>query len=161
MKAPTASRAVERARRVNDPPRPSGTQRITSRQLWGLALWRRRIRGRDERHGRSFQRRDHAQVQEVAEIASQAALAAERDGARRKRLTAFGQDRRFTRLVRDRLRRVRMMIATGSDFMVAIGRRARCRAMVETRRIRPSRAQVEQRGRKNQRDESTRGHGYL
>ena len=94
-------------------------------------------------------------------IAAQAALADERDGACRKRLTAFRQHRRLARLVFGRLRRMRVMIAGRSIFMMRSGRRAWCGGVFGAHGIRPSGAQVEQRCRKSQREESTRGHGCL
>ena len=91
-------------------------------------------------------------------IYTQAGLATQRDRAGRKRLAAFRQSRRVTRLVLDRLRRVSVMIAGRGGFMVRSGSRTRWGAVFDARGIRPGRAQVEQRRRKNQCDEATKSH---
>jgi hypothetical protein len=56
---------------------------------------------------------------------------------------------------------MRVVLAGRSAFMVRSGHRAGSRTVFGAHGIRPSRAQVEQRCRKNQREESTRGHGCL
>ena len=83
-------------------------------------------------------------MKEVAHLGAQAALAAERDGARHKRLTAFRQHRCFAGVVFDHLRRMLVMIARRSRFMVRNGRGVWCGAVFCARGVRPSGAQVEQ-----------------
>ena len=93
-------------------------------------------------------------------LGAQAALAAERDGARRKRLTAFRQHRRLARLIFDRLRRMRVTIARRSRVMVRNRHRAWGDSVFGTHRVRPSRTQVEERCREKQRDKTTRSHDF-
>src|SRR5688572_25384637 len=109
------------ARRVNEPLQANGTQRITIDQLWGLELWRRRIWSRDTRRRSPLQGHDHADVKQPTLVHTLSGLATQRCRAGRERLTAFGQRRRFARLVVDRLRRMRVVVAGRSRFVMRCG----------------------------------------
>ena len=160
MKAPTTSLAMSGQRDASTSRRAEEHAADHEQELWGLELWRRRIWGRDARQGSSFQRSHHAHVQQVRVFPAQTALAAESNGARRKRLTAFRQHRRFARVVFDRLRRMGVMIAGRHGFMVRSGRRARGGSVFDAHGVRPSRAQVDQRSGKKERNETTKSHSH-